>query len=55
MPSPLRLDLDDRLVGLDLEQHLALLDLLAFLLLPRDELARFLRHLERRHHDADGH
>ena len=52
-PVALRLDFDDRLVGLDLEQHLALLDLLAFLLLPRNQLARFLRHLERRHHHAD--
>jgi hypothetical protein len=33
------LDLDDGLVGLDFEQDLALLDLLAFLLLPRNELA----------------
>ena len=50
-----RFDLDDRLVGLDLEQHLAFLDLLAFLLLPRNQLARFLRHLERRHHHAHCH
>jgi hypothetical protein len=46
----LRLDLNDGLVGLDLEEHLAFLDLLALFLQPRDELARFLRHLERRHH-----
>jgi hypothetical protein len=46
----LRLDLDDRLVGLDLEEHVALLDRLPFFLQPRDELARLLRHLERRHH-----
>ncbi len=48
-------DFDDRLVGLDLEQHLALLHLLAGLFLPRDQLARFLRHLQRRHHDANCH
>ena len=51
-PVALRFDLDHRLVGLDLEQHLALLDLISLLLLPRDQLARFLRHLERRHHHA---
>src|SRR5690606_13314551 len=48
-------DLDDRLVGLDLEEHLALLDGVAFLLEPRDELAGLLRHLERRHHYAGCH
>jgi hypothetical protein len=49
------LDLDHRLVGLDLEEQLAFLDRLPFFLQPLNELARFLRHLERRHHDADRH
>jgi microsomal dipeptidase-like Zn-dependent dipeptidase len=44
------LDFHDGLVGLDLEEHLAFSNLLTLLFQPRDELARFLRHLERRHH-----
>src|SRR5581483_7858791 len=34
-----RLDLHVRLVGLDFEEHLALRDVVAFLLVPRDEAA----------------
>src|SRR5580765_5416886 len=49
------LDFHDGLIGLDLEEHLAFSNLLTLLFQPRDELARFLRHLERRHHDADSH
>jgi len=50
-----RFDLDDRFVGLDLDERLALGDVIAFLLSPREQLAGFLRHLERRHHDAQRH
>src|SRR5688572_23388648 len=49
------LDFDHRLVGLHLEEHLALANLLPLLLQPRDQLAGLLRHFERRHHDADSH
>jgi hypothetical protein len=50
-----RFDLDHGLVGLDLEEHLAFLDLISSLLLPGNQLACLLRHLERRHHDANRH
>ena len=54
-PGGLRLDLDDRLVGLDLEEHLALGDLVALVLLPGHQLAGLLGHFEGGHHDAHGH
>ena len=55
MPVGLRLDFDDGLVGLDLEEHLALGDLLALFLLPGHQLAGLLGHLEGGHDDAYGH
>jgi hypothetical protein len=50
-----RFHFEDRFVGFHFEQHLALADRLALLLQPRNELAGFLRHLERRHDNADRH
>ena len=47
-----RLDLDRRLVGLDLHQRLALGDLLTLPLQPADELAGLLGHAESRHDDV---
>ncbi len=51
----LRLDFDDGLVGLDLEEQFAFRDLLALFLSPGNQLARFLGHLEGGHDDAYGH
>jgi hypothetical protein len=51
----LRFDFDDRLVGLDLHQGLALGDAIPFLLTPGHQLSSFLGHLERRHNDAHSH
>ena len=49
------LDLDDRLVGLDLEEHVAFLDLLPFLLQPFEQRTGLLRHAEGRHDHVGGH
>src|SRR5258706_11322749 len=44
-----------RFVRLDLKQRLALADALAFFLAPRQQLAVFLRHFQRRHHHTNRH
>ena len=54
-PVGRRFDLDGHLVGLDLEQRLALRDRVAFRLEPAQHLARLLRHPERRHDHVGGH
>jgi hypothetical protein len=51
----LRFDFDNRLVGLDLHEGLALGDAIPFFLTPGHQLASFLSHLERGHDDAYGH
>jgi hypothetical protein len=51
----LRFDFDDRLVGLDLHEGLALGDAIPFFLKPGHQLSSFLGHLERGHHDANCH
>ena len=48
-------DFDHGLIGFHFQQRFALGNAFAFLLLPGDELAGFLRHLQRGHDDADGH
>ena len=50
-----RLDLDRHLVGLDLEQRLALCHRLAVLLEPAQDLAGLLGHAERRHDHVSRH
>ena len=50
-----RFHFDDRFVGFDFEERLALGDAVAFLLPPGEELAGFLRHLEGGHDNAEGH
>src|SRR5882757_7414798 len=44
-----------RFVRLNLKQRLALADALAFFLAPRQQLAVFLRHFQRRHHHTNRH
>src|SRR5581483_1095190 len=48
-------NLDNSLIGLDLEQRFALGNGLAFFLQPRNDLPGFLRHFQRRHHYASCH
>jgi hypothetical protein len=50
-----RLDFDDGFVGFHFEEDLAFRDSLSFFLHPRNNLSSFLRHLERRHHNASSH
>jgi len=50
-----RFQFQHHFVGFDFREWLALGDRVAFFLKPRDDFAGFLRHLERRHDDADGH
>ena len=51
----MRLDFHRGLVGFDLEQHFALGDGIARLLVPRDDQPGFLRHAKRRHDHVKRH
>ena len=50
-----RFDFNNSLIGFDFEEDLAFRDGFAFFLDPRNDFSGFLRHLQRRHHNANSH